>query len=411
MDTCLHMRLNARILTATHPAAVVDAMRRGGSAPAEIERWRSAADVLALAMENVRQEAAKALEKGMAASGGAAVPQPAAAKATDEVGVLLIGSRQVFEALFQRLAEERPPLPAIGQVIRESLEAYGRRRFEIRMGPRRLTVGPKPAIMGVVNVTPDSFSDGGRFLNPQAAVEHAERLAEEGADIIDVGGESTRPGSRPVGEEEELGRVLPVVEALARRGPMPISIDTRHARVAREAMAAGACLVNDVTALQGDPQMAPTVSETGAGVVLMHMQGEPKTMQNHPVYDNLMADVCRFLRRGMHLAQEAGVPEDGVIIDPGFGFGKTLEHNLQILARLGQLQTLGRPILVGLSRKQFIGRLTGVETPADRRLGTLAACVLAVAAGALLVRVHDVREIREALTVAAAVAEPAESAA
>ncbi|HUU31964.1 MAG TPA: dihydropteroate synthase, partial [Phycisphaerae bacterium] len=223
--------------------------------------------------------------------------------------------------------------------------------------------------------------------------------------------ESTRPGSRPVGEEEELGRVLPVVETLARRAQTPISIDTRHARVAREAVAAGACLVNDVTALQGDPEMARTVSETGAGVVLMHMQGEPKTMQNHPTYDNLMADVCRFLRRGMHLAQEAGVPEDGVIIDPGFGFGKTLEHNLQILARLGQLQTLGRPILVGLSRKQFIGRLTGVESPADRRLGTLAACVLAVAAGALLVRVHDVREIREALTVAAAVAEPAESAA
>jgi len=408
MDTCFHMRLNARVLTATNPAAVVEAIHHGGSAPAGIERLLSEADVVGLALENVGREAAKTLEKWMAASGGAVARPQSSAEAT---GVVLVGSRQAFEALIQRLAEERPDLPAIGQVIREALEAYGRRRFEIRMGTRRLAVGPKPAIMGIVNVTPDSFSDGGRFLRPRAAVEHAVRLAEEGADIVDVGGESTRPGSEPVGEEEELGRVLPVVEALARRAQAPISIDTRHARVAREAVAAGACLVNDVTGLQGDPEMARTVAESGAGVVLMHMQGEPKTMQEHPVYDNLMADVCRFLRRGIHIAQEAGVPEDAVVIDPGFGFGKTLEHNVQILARLGQLRTLGRPIVVGLSRKWFLGRLTGVEAPAERLFGTLAACVLAVAAGALVVRVHEVREIREALTVAAAVAETAESAA
>ncbi|MBL7140085.1 MAG: dihydropteroate synthase [Planctomycetes bacterium] len=259
--------------------------------------------------------------------------------------------------------------------------------------------------MGVLNVTPDSFSDGGRFISPADAVRQAERLAAEGADLIDVGGESTRPGSDPVPEDVELERVLPVVETLASRLQVPISIDTRRARVAREAASAGACLVNDVTGLQGDPDMPAAVAETGVGCVIMHMLGEPKTMQAHPQYDNLMADICRHLRRGMQAAHDAGVPDDAVIVDPGIGFGKTLAHNLEILARLGQLRTLGAPVMVGPSRKRFIGDLTGVETPADRVPGTAAACAMAVAAGALLVRVHDVAEVRQALAVAAAVAE------
>jgi len=261
----------------------------------------------------------------------------------------------------------------------------------------------RPRIMGIVNVTPDSFSSDGLAGDPEAAVALGIRMAEDGADILDVGGESTRPGSDPVAEDEELRRVIPVVEALARRVRTPISIDTRRARVAREALAAGACVVNDVTALRGDPAMAATVAKSGAAVVLMHMQGEPKTMQDRPVYDNLMADICRFLRQSMALAAEAGVPEEKILVDPGIGFGKTLADNLQVLARLGQLRTLGLPILIGPSRKRFIGELTGIETPAERTYGTAAACALAVAAGALVLRVHDVRPVRQALAVAAAV--------
>jgi dihydropteroate synthase len=224
-----------------------------------------------------------------------------------------------------------------------------------------------------------------------------------------VGGESTRPGADPVSEEEELRRVLAVLGALASDPGVPLSIDTRRARVAREAAAAGACLVNDVTGLTGDPAMARTVAETGTGLVIMHILGDPKTMQVDPRYDNLMADICRFLRRGLAAAREAGVAEDHILVDPGVGFGKTLEHNVQILARLGQLRTLGRPIMVGPSRKAFIGKLTGVPAPAERLFGTAAACTWAAAEGARFLRVHDVKAMRQALAVAAAVAAAAES--
>jgi dihydropteroate synthase len=291
----------------------------------------------------------------------------------------------------------------MGQEIGRALENHGRRRFEIRLGSRRLSVGPKPALVGIVNVTPDSFSDGGRHFDRQEAIAHGIRLAEEGADVIDVGGESTRPGSDPVDAEEELARVLPVVAALAARVRTPISIDTRRARVAREAARAGAAIINDVTGLQGDPDMPAAVAETGAAVVIMHILGEPKTMQDSPRYDHLMADICRYLRRGIQRAAAAGVHEEAVIVDPGVGFGKTLAHNLAVLSQLGQLRTLGRPIMVGPSRKRFIGQLTGVEEPAARTCGTAAACAMAVAAGAMLLRVHDVAAIKQAVAVAAAV--------
>lgn len=402
----LHVRLNARVIASTPTAPVLDEMRRTGATEPGLARMMTKAEALALAMEHIERRQANLLKQEMLAAGGdAAVHHGVCSEAVDETRVVLVGTRRQFTALVARLAEEPLDLPAVGEVIRRALEAYGRRRFEIPMGPHRLVVGPKPALMGIVNVTPDSFSRDGLAGDPEAAVALGLRMAEAGADLLDIGGESTRPGSDPVSEDEERRRVLPVVEGLARRGRTPISIDTRRARVAREALAAGACLVNDVTALGGDPAMAATVAKSGAGLVLMHMQGEPKTMQDRPVYDNLMADICRFLRQSMALAAEAGVPEERILVDPGIGFGKTLADNLQVLARLGQLRTLGRPILVGPSRKRFLGDLTGVRTPADRTYGTAAACALAVAAGALVLRVHDVPEMRQALAVAGAMAE------
>ena len=256
-------------------------------------------------------------------------------------------------------------------------------------------------VMGVVNVTPDSFSDGGEFLDPDAALAHGKALIAEGAEVLDVGGESTRPGAAAVGAAEELERVLPVIGGLAGEG-VPISIDTSKAAVAAGALDAGAAIVNDVTAL-ADPEMGALCAERGCGLVLMHMQGTPRTMQEDPTYGDVVADVSAFLADRVRRATDAGVAEERIWVDPGIGFGKTLEHNLELIRRLGELRSLGRPILLGASRKSFLGKLTGRE--ADQRLGgSLAAAVLGRLAGADWVRVHDVAPTRDALLVAEAIA-------
>ena len=257
------------------------------------------------------------------------------------------------------------------------------------------------AVMGVVNVTPDSFSDGGRFLAPDAALAHARRLAAEGADQLDIGGESTRPGAEPVSREEELRRVMPVVEAFAGVASPEISIDTTKAAVARAAIAAGASIVNDVSALRLDPEMVEVVAGSGVVCCLMHMRGEPRTMQEDPRYEDVVSDVKAFLEDRLAFATGEGVAEERVWLDPGIGFGKTLEHNLELLRRLDEIVAIGRPVVIGSSRKSFLGRLTG--RPVEGRLaGTISSSVLAYARGASVFRVHDVAQLRDALTVAAA---------
>ena len=255
--------------------------------------------------------------------------------------------------------------------------------------------------MGVVNVTPDSFSDGGRFLKPAAAVEHGRRLAAEGAAIVDVGGESTRPGAAPVSADEELRRVVPVLEGLA---GIPLSIDTSKAPVARRALELGVVLVNDVTALRGDPEMAAVVAEGDAYVCLMHMQGEPRTMQAAPHYDDVVSEVLAFLEERVAFAVEYGIREDRICVDPGIGFGKTPDQNLELIRRLGELKALGRPVLVGVSRKSTLGKILGDPSATSGSLSaSVAAAVAAFERGASMVRAHDVRETVEALAVAAAV--------
>jgi dihydropteroate synthase len=259
-------------------------------------------------------------------------------------------------------------------------------------------------IMGIVNVTPDSFSDGGLFLDAEAAIGHGRRLADEGADILDVGGESTRPGAEAVSAKMELERVAPVVEALAGDdGPgVLVSIDTSKTAVAEAALDAGAEMVNDVTALRADPELAGLCAERGCGLVLMHMLGTPRTMQKDPRYADVVEDVKSFLAERISVATAAGVAEERIWVDPGIGFGKTVEHNLELLRRLGELRGLGRPIVLGTSRKTFIGRLTGRDV--DERLGgSVASNVLAMAAGAEVFRVHDVLETRRALEVGEAI--------
>ena len=259
----------------------------------------------------------------------------------------------------------------------------------------RLLLGPRPLVLAILNVTPDSFADGGRFRDPAVAVDHGLRLVAEGADLLDVGGESTRPGATPVPLDEELRRVIPVVRELANRTPIPISVDTMKAEVARRALDAGAAVVNDVTGLRGDPAMTGVCAAARAGVIVMHMQGDPRTMQLDPRYDDVVKTVGDFFAERIETLAACGVAAESVCLDPGIGFGKRTAHNLTLLARLGEFQRFGRPVCLGVSRKRFYGDVCGRETH-DRLAGSLAVASFAVAAGAAQVlRVHDVPPHRD----------------
>lgn len=259
----------------------------------------------------------------------------------------------------------------------------------IRLRDQELDCSSRTLVMGVLNVTPDSFSDGGRFYDPVKAVQHGLKLARDGADIIDVGGESTRPGSEGIPVQEEMRRVIPVIEALAREVKVPISVDTYKSEVAARALEAGAAMVNDISAMRFDPRMAEVIAEYGVPVVLMHMLGTPKDMQLDPRYKDLLGEILDFLRARIEWAVSRGIAEDQIIVDPGIGFGKTLEHNLSLLKNLSRFSCLGRPILLGTSRKSFIGKILGVDVD-QREEGTAATVALGICNGANIVRVHDV---------------------
>ena len=255
--------------------------------------------------------------------------------------------------------------------------------------------------MGILNVTPDSFSDGGRFVDPALAVDQAQKMIAEGADIIDIGGESTRPGVSYIDEEEEIERIRPIVEALGKRTDIPLSIDTRKAAVARVALDFGASMVNDISALQDDVRMAQVIQESGAGVVLMHRQGHSATMQKAPYYEDVVDEVKSFLSQRVALAQSRGISPDHIIVDPGIGFGKTCSHNLEILANIGYFHQLNQPLMVGISRKAFIGELTG-KPVAEREMGNAAVMATAVWQGASFLRVHDVAAMKNVIQMAQA---------
>jgi dihydropteroate synthase len=281
-----------------------------------------------------------------------------------------------------------------GQIggLTELLENVGR--------PRAAVAGlalDRPRIMGIVNVTPDSFADGGRHLQPEAAVAHALELEAEGADILDIGGESTRPGAQPVGVEEEWRRVGPAIEALAGKTRARLSIDTRKPEVMRRAARAGVHLINDVSALSHDPASLEAAAESGLPVVLMHAQGDPRTMQDKPTYADVVLDVCDYLAARIAACEAAGLPRSRLVVDPGIGFGKTLAHNLALLSSLTLLHGLGCALLLGASRKSFIGRLTGAADPDDRLPGSIAAALIGAAQGVQILRVHDVAATRQAL--------------
>jgi len=285
----------------------------------------------------------------------------------------------------------------------EAVERFGAGGFAWTLPDgKELRFGRRTLIMGVLNVTPDSFSDGGRFLAPEAARDHALEMIDAGADIIDVGGMSTRPGSEEVSPEEEAARVLPVVEAVAQATRTPVSIDTYRADVAEAAIDAGALIINDISAMRFDPRMVEVAKEKRTPVCLMHIKGSPRDMQIDPTYDDVLAEIILYLRRAIENAERAGVPREQLCVDPGIGFGKTVEHNLRILRNLGQLRCLGCPILVGTSRKSFIGAVCEKDV-GERIFGTASSVALAVVEGADIVRVHDVAEMRDVVRLADAV--------
>lgn len=268
---------------------------------------------------------------------------------------------------------------------------------------RRIDLRQRTAVMGILNVTPDSFSDGGRFNTIDKALAHAMEMAEQGADIIDIGGESTRPGAAKVSAQEEIDRVVPVIEALVKRSDIPISIDTYKSQVAQSALVAGASIINDISGLRFDPQMAAVAAKHQAGVVIMHIKGTPEDMQKDPRYDDLLGEIDSYLEKSIEIAQKDGVERPSIALDPGVGFGKTVDHNLKIINNLGYFKKLGCPIVIGASRKSFIGRLCD-DIPSERRLpGSLAAAVLAVQNGANIIRCHDVGETKQALKIAQAI--------
>lgn len=277
-----------------------------------------------------------------------------------------------------------------------------RKKFTIDCRGYKLRLGEKTCIMAVLNVTPDSFSDGGLFFDLKKAVKRAIDMEKQGADILDIGGESTRPGALAVLSSEQIKRVVPVIKALKERIKIPISIDTSSAMVAKEALKAGAKIVNDITGLRGDVKMAGVAAKYKAGLCIMHIKGAPRNMQDEPRYKDLMKEICDWLKGGINIAKRSGVSENRIIVDPGIGFGKTVKHNLEIIRNLEILNSMGRPVLVGPSRKSFIGKI--LDLPVDERLsGTIAAVVLAINNGAHIIRAHDVKEVKQASLVADAI--------
>lgn len=276
--------------------------------------------------------------------------------------------------------------------------------FDIKAKGLRLELGRRTHIMGILNVTPDSFSDGGAFFGRDKAIEHALAMAKDGADIIDVGGESTRPGASEVSADEELERVIPVIEGIVRSADVAVSIDTRKAVVADAAVKAGAKIINDVSGLRHDAKMASVAAKHGAGVVIMHSRGKPSDMQKKVVYKDVVRDVIAELKGSIEAATRAGVSRDAIIIDPGIGFAKTAEQSLEILSRLDEFRSLGRPVCIGVSRKSFLGKVLGGSDPDKRLAATIAACSIAVMKGANILRVHDVKESRDAAAVADSIA-------
>lgn len=392
-----------RLLTVSDEAGARRELQLIGCDPGGIERMAGKMLGRLVKVPAVPCRAANILKQEMLALGGdAAVARGTVACAHPATDVLLIGSQRQLVELARKLEAQPFGLPELGRRLAALLVAPGVPAPLLAGRSCRLDCR-RPLIMGILNVTPDSFSDGGRYLGLDAALAQARQMADEGADLLDIGGESTRPGAPLVSAEEELERVMPVLAALRRECPLPLSVDTNKSMVAREVLAAGAEFINDISGFSFDPAMAATVAAGGGGAFLMHTRGLPETMQQDTAYTDLPGAVFAGLEAALEQARAAGIPDEKLAVDPGIGFGKDAAGNLELLRRLPELLSLGRPVLLGTSRKGFLGRILGQPDPLRRLHGTLATVALGVAAGVRLFRVHDVGPSREAALTAWAV--------
>ena len=397
---------NARVLDLRSREEIRREMKKIGVTSVGVQIMLKKADSRLVKIEGVGTKEANIIKQEMLSAGGDAATEKGTLDfSVEESDLILMGTASQYEKLLSKLRIQPFKCKDIAAEIEEVLENYEKRDLVLKLPKKEIPLD-RTLVMGVLNVTPDSFSDGGKFLEPDAAINHGEEMAKQGADIIDIGGESTRPYSDPVSLDEELKRVRPVVEELLQRIDVPISIDTMHPEVVKEIVEMGAQMVNDVSGLR-DEQMISTIAELDVPVVIMHMLGEPKTTQEKPEYKDVMGGICRYLRNQVDAAVRGGISREKIIVDPGIGFGKTIEHNLEIIRRLGELRSMGLPILIGTSRKSFIGKILDVDET-ERLEGSLAAMVSSIQNGANIVRVHDVEESVRVARIADAIAHGSE---
>jgi len=390
---CLHIK---------NASEAIHQMKRVGIDPTGIKLMEGKSLHLNLMVEGIDPRAANLLKQEMLSLGGdVAVDGRGLDCSTRQIDALLMGTQKHFEKLILKL-ERYPGLQSLGQSIKETIRNISKIQYTLRCRKRTLTLGKRTLLMGVLNVTPDSFSDGGLFFDKEKAIAHGIRMVEEGADIIDIGGESTRPGSKPLELDEELRRVIPVIESLSKKVGVPISIDTYKSAVAQRAIEAGAEIINDISALNFDQSLAQVAAKENTPLVLMHIRGTPETMQKNVYYESLLSEILHSLKDSIRMAESAGVDPRQIVVDPGIGFGKTVEDNLFIIKNLYEFRILGKPILLGTSRKSFIGKILNAEA-GDRLEGTLSSIAIGVLNGAHVIRSHDVLQTRKAIAVADAI--------
>ena len=391
-----------RCLHITNVSEAIHQMKITGVDPASIGLMEGKTLHFNLKVEGIEPRTANLLKQEMFALGGdVAVDERGFDCSTEKTDAILMGNQKHFEKLISKL-EQYPGLNPLGQSIKETLKNISKTQYTIRCRKRTLSLGKRTLLMGVLNITPDSFSDGGLFFDKEKAISHGLGMVEQGADIIDIGGESTRPGSKPLELEEELRRVIPVIKSIAAEVDVPISIDTYKAVVAQNAIEAGAEIINDISGLNFDPNLAKVASKEDIPLVLMHIRGTPETMQKNIHYDSLFSEILQYLKDSIQRAESAGLDPCQIIIDPGIGFGKTLEDNLYIIRNLFEFRVLGKPILLGTSRKSFIGKILNLEV-GQRLEGTLSSITVSVLNGANIIRCHDVLQAKRAIAIADAI--------
>jgi dihydropteroate synthase len=391
-----------RCLHITNTREAIHEMGQVGVDPTGMKLMKGKTLHYNLKVEGIDPRTANLLKQEMLSVGGdAALDSRGLDCSTPSTDALLMGTEKQFERLVSKL-EQYPDLHLFGPSLKETLKNLVKTHYTIRCRKRTFPLGRQTLLMGVLNVTPDSFSDGGLFFETEKAIARGRKMVEEGADFIDIGGESTRPGSKPIGVDEELRRVIPVIESLAKEVEAPLSIDTYKSEVAKKSIEAGAQIINDISGLHYDPTLAKVAAKENVPIILMHIRGNPETMQKDIHYKSLFSEIIQYLKESIERAESAGVNPEQIIIDPGLGFGKTMDDNLLILKNLQEFKILGKPLLLGTSRKSFIGKILNTEVT-DRLEGTLSSLVVGVLNGAQIIRCHDVLEAKRAIAVADAI--------